>query len=157
MIYDGQQLARDYAACYADKTRILFIEKYFSTFNATKGKKTQFHCFPRQRAFLKALSENRNVVAIKPRQCGITTLSSAWAAAACAFASKDAPETILCVANKLEQAQEIIIKMLEAQLHHLEVHMEVWDVGLQWMHKCTQDITQDNIKMVLIYLILVLK
>jgi hypothetical protein len=111
MIYDGQQLARDYAACYADKTRILFIEKYFSTFNATKGKKTQFHCFPRQRAFLKALSENRNVVAIKPRQCGITTLSSAWAAAACAFASKDAPETILCVANKLEQAQEIIIKV----------------------------------------------
>lgn len=111
MIYDGQQLARDYAACYADKTRILFIEKYFSTFNATKGKKTQFHCFPRQRAFLKALSENRNVVAIKPRQCGITTLSSAWAAAACAFASKEAPETILCVANKLEQAQEIIIKV----------------------------------------------
>lgn len=111
MIYDRQQMAKDYAACYADKSRILFIEKYFSTFNATKGKKTQFHCFPRQRAFLKALSENRNVVAIKPRQCGITTLSSAWAAAACAFASKEAPETILCIANKLEQAQEIIIKV----------------------------------------------
>ena len=111
MIYDIQQMASDYAACYADKSRILFIEKYFSTFNATKGKKTQFHCFPRQRAFLKALSENRNVVAIKPRQCGITTLSSAWAAAQCAFAPKEAPETILCIANKLEQAQEIIIKV----------------------------------------------
>lgn len=111
MIYDRQQMAKDYAACYADKSRILFIEKYFSTFNATKGKKTQFHCFPRQKAFLKALSENRNVVAIKPRQCGITTLSSAWAAAQCAFAPKEAPETILCIANKLEQAQEIIIKV----------------------------------------------
>lgn len=111
MIYDRQQMAQDYAQCYADKSRILFIEKYFSTFNATKGKKTQFHCFPRQQAFLKALAENRNVVAIKPRQCGITTLSSAWAAAACAFASKEAPETILCIANKLEQAQEIIIKV----------------------------------------------
>lgn len=111
MLYNYKEMQADYARCYADKSRILFIEKYFSTFNATKGKKTQFHCFPRQRAFLKALSENRNVVAIKPRQCGITTLSSAWAAAACAFASKEAPETILCIANKLEQAQEIIIKV----------------------------------------------
>ena len=111
MIYDRQEMSRDYAMCYADKSRITFIEKYFSTFNATKGKKTQFHCFPRQRAFLKALAENRNVVAIKPRQCGITTLSSAWAAAQCAFASLEAPETVLCIANKLEQAQEIIIKV----------------------------------------------
>ena len=111
MIYDFAQMQRDYALCYADKSRIKFIETYLSTFNATKGKKTQFHCFPRQRAFLKALSENRNVVAIKPRQCGITTLSSAWVTGQCVFASKDAPETVLCIANKLEQAQEIIIKI----------------------------------------------
>ena len=111
MIYDRHEMAVEYATCYADKSRITFIEKYFSTFNAMKGKKTQFHCFPRQRAFLKALAENRNVVAVKPRQCGITTLSSAWAAAQCAFAPVDAPETILCIANKLEQAQEIIIKV----------------------------------------------
>lgn len=111
MIYNFNELQKDYALCYADKTRITFIEKYLSTFNAVKGKKTQFHCFPRQRAFLKALSENRNVVAIKPRQCGITTLSSAWATAQCVFASKDSPETVLCIANKLEQAQEIIIKI----------------------------------------------
>ena len=111
MIYDFRQLQRDYALCYSDKSRIRFIETYLSTFNATKGKKTQFHCFPRQRAFLKALAENRNVVAIKPRQCGITTLSSAWVTAQCVFASKDSPETVLCIANKLEQAQEIIIKI----------------------------------------------
>lgn len=111
MIYDFKELQREYALCYADKSRIRFIETFLSTFNATKGKKTQFHCFPRQRAFLKALSENRNVVAIKPRQCGITTLSSAWVTAQCVFASKDSPETVLCIANKLEQAQEIIIKI----------------------------------------------
>ena len=111
MIYDFNQLKKDYALAYADKSRIKFIETYLSTFNATKGKKTQFHCFPRQRAFLKALAENRNVVAIKPRQCGITTLSSAWVTGQCVFASKDAPETVLCIANKLEQAQEIIIKI----------------------------------------------
>ena len=111
MIYDFNQLRKDYALAYADKSRIKFIETYLSTFNATKGKKTQFHCFPRQRAFLKALAENRNVVAIKPRQCGITTLSSAWVTGQCVFASKEAPETVLCIANKLEQAQEIIIKI----------------------------------------------
>jgi hypothetical protein len=111
MIYDLKELQREYALCYADKSRIRFIESYFSTFNATKGKKTQFHCFPRQRAFLKALSENRNVIAIKPRQCGITTLSSAWAAAECAFSSKASPQTILCIANKLDQANEIILKV----------------------------------------------
>ena len=111
MVYDFKELQKDYALCYADKSRITFIEKYLSTFNAVKGKKTQFHCFPRQRAFLEALAENRNVVAIKPRQCGITTLSSAWVTAQCVFASKDSPETVLCIANKLEQAQEIIIKI----------------------------------------------
>ena len=111
MIYDVRQLQQNYALCYSDKSRIRFIETYLSTFNATKGKKTQFHCFPRQRAFLKALAENRNVVAIKPRQCGITTLSSAWVTAQCVFASKESPETVLCIANKLEQAQEIIIKI----------------------------------------------
>ena len=113
MIYDYVQLKKDYALCYADKSRIKFIETYLSTFNAIKGRKTQFHCFPRQKAFLKTLAENRNVVAIKPRQCGITTLSSAWVTAQCVFASKDAPETVLCIANKLEQALEIIIKIRE--------------------------------------------
>lgn len=111
MIYDFAKLKMDYAKCYADKSRISFIETYLSTFNAIKGKKTQFYCFPRQKAFLKALAENRNVVAIKPRQCGITTLSSAWVCGQCVFASKDSPETVLCIANKLEQAQEIIIKI----------------------------------------------
>lgn len=111
MIYDFKKLQSDYALAYADKSRITFIEQYLSTFDATKGKKTQFHCFPRQRAFLKALAENRNVVAIKPRQCGITTLSSAWVTAQCVFASKESPETVLCIANKLEQANELIIKI----------------------------------------------
>ena len=111
MIFDYKEAQREYALCYSDKSRIRFIEQYFSTFNASKGKKTQFQCFPRQRVFLQTLAENRNVVAIKPRQCGITTLSSAYVAAQCVFASKESPETVLCVANKLDQANEIIMKV----------------------------------------------
>ena len=108
---DMQEAALDYARGYADKSRIFFIEKYLYTFDATKGKKTPFMLFPRQRVFLETLASNRNVVSIKPRQCGITTLTSAWATAQCAYADPDAPETILCIGNKLDLAQQLITKI----------------------------------------------
>ena len=106
-----QEAALDYARGYADKSRIYFIEKYLYTFDATRGKKMPFMLFPRQRVFLETLATSRNVVSIKPRQCGITTLTSAWATAQCAFADKDAPETILCIGNKLDLAQQLITKI----------------------------------------------
>ena len=110
---DWNQATVDYAECYADKSRIKFIEKYLYTFDATRGKKMPFMLFPRQRVFLETLANNRNVVSIKPRQCGITTLTSAWATAQCAFAEHDAPETILCIGNKLDLAQQLITKIYE--------------------------------------------
>lgn len=111
MILDVNEMAAEYIKAEQDKSRIYFIEKYLSTFNASKGKKTPFKCFPRQKAFLRALATNKNVVAIKPRQCGITTLSSAYVCAQCTFASEDAPETILCVGNKLDLANQLITKI----------------------------------------------
>ena len=108
---DYNQMMTDYALCYADKSRITFIEKYLYTFNAMKGKKTPFLVFPRQRVFLNTLAVSKNVVSIKPRQCGITTLTSAWATGQCVFADKDAPETILCIGNKLDLAQQLITKI----------------------------------------------
>ena len=111
MILDVNEMAAEYIKAEQDKSRIYFIEKYLSTFNASKGKKTSFKCFPRQKAFLRALATNKNVVAIKPRQCGITTLSSAYVCAQCTFASEDAPETILCVGNKLDLANQLITKI----------------------------------------------
>lgn len=111
MIIDANEMAAEYIKSFQDKSRIYFIEKYLSTFNASKGKKTPFHCFPRQKVFLKTLANVRNIVSIKPRQCGITTLTSAWATAQCVFASEDAPETILCVGNKLDLANQLITKI----------------------------------------------
>lgn len=111
MILDVNEMAAEYIKAEQDKSRIYFIEKYLSTFNASKGKKTPFKCFPRQKAFLRALASNKNVVAIKPRQCGITTLSSAYVCAQCTFASEDAPETVLCVGNKLDLANQLITKI----------------------------------------------
>lgn len=108
---DMQQAMEDYIRGYQDKSRIYSIEKYLYTFNAMAGKKTPFRLFPRQRVFLETLATNRNVVSIKPRQCGITTLTSAWATFQCAYADPDAPETILCIGNKLDLAQQLITKI----------------------------------------------
>lgn len=69
MIIDMEKIAYEYAECYADKSRIKFIEKYFSTFNATAGRMTPFVLFPRQKVFLKSISENPASIAIKHRQC----------------------------------------------------------------------------------------
>lgn len=108
---DIEQAYKSYAECLQDKSRILFIERYFQTFNASVGRLTPFTLFPRQKAFLRALANNEAVIAIKHRQAGITTISAAWIAAQMALAAHDAPETVLCIANKLEQASEIVAKI----------------------------------------------
>lgn len=108
---DYQEIAAQYARSYADKTRIYFIEKYLSTFNASVGKQSAFTLFPRQKAFLKSLAENKASIAIKHRQAGITTVTSAWVAAQLVFASPKAPETVLCIGNKLDLSQQLIVKI----------------------------------------------
>ena len=110
---DLEQMAMDYATAYADKTRIYFIEKYLSTFNASAGRLTPFVLFPRQKVFLKSIAENPASIAIKHRQCGITTVSSAWVAAQMVFAAPDSPETILCIGNKLDLANQLVTKIRE--------------------------------------------
>lgn len=111
MVYDYEKMAKEYALSYKDKSRIYFIEKYLSTFDATVGKKKQFKLFPRQKVFLNTLAKNKNIISIKPRQCGITTLTSGWACAQCVFADENSPETILCIGNKLDLAQQLITKI----------------------------------------------
>lgn len=111
MILDQNEMAAEYIKGFEDKSRIYFIEHTLSTFDGTKGKKVPFMIFPRQKVFLKTIAKTRNIIAIKHRQCGITTISSAFVAAQCVFADENAPETVLCIANKLEQANQIIVKI----------------------------------------------
>lgn len=106
-----EQMSIEYAKGYSDKTRIYFIEKYLSTFNALEGKLTPFNLFPRQKAFLKSLAENKRSIAIKHRQAGITTITSAWITAQLVFAAPDSPETVLCLGNKLDLAQQLVTKI----------------------------------------------
>lgn len=101
----------EYLKCYQDKTRRYFIEHYLSTFNADERKEVPFHVFPRQYEFLKSLRDNSNTIAIKHRQAGITTVSAGWITGQCVFAPKDAPETVLCIGNKLDISQQLLEKM----------------------------------------------
>ncbi|MBP5457515.1 MAG: hypothetical protein J6Y37_13565 [Paludibacteraceae bacterium] len=97
----------EYAKCYKDKSRVYFIENFLHTFNAMERKEVPFKLFPRQKAFMSSCAEYNNTIVRKHRQSGVTTLSAAFACGQCVFTSKKSPETILCIANKLEQAQEL--------------------------------------------------
>ena len=86
----------EYIKCYKDKSRIYFIENYLSTFNAMERMDVPFKLFPRQKVYLESTVKYNNIVAIKPRQCGITTLSAAWIAGQCVFMKK-VHQKIYCV------------------------------------------------------------
>lgn len=105
-------IKNEYIKCYQDKSRNYFIENYLSTFNAMERKDVPFKTFPRQKVYLKSIAEYDNIISIKHRQCGITTLSAAWSCGQCVFMVKNSPETILCIANKLEQAEELANKIV---------------------------------------------
>lgn len=102
----------EYIKSYQDKTRIYFIENYLTTFNAMENKDTPFLLFPRQKVYLDAIVKYNNVISKKHRQCGITTVSAGWSCGQCVFAKKESPEIILCIANKLDQAEELTRKII---------------------------------------------
>lgn len=110
---DYDQIYLEYAKCYQDKSRVYFIEHYLSTFNADVRKTTPFLLFPRQKVFLKTVAEKQNTIAIKHRQCGITTISSAWVAGQFVFCDKESTETVLAIANKLDLSVQIVDKIRE--------------------------------------------
>lgn len=101
----------EYMRCYEDKTRIYFIEHFLSTYNADERKETPFRLFPRQKEFLRSIVDHQNTIAIKHRQAGITTVSSAWITGQCVFASKKKPETVLCIGNSLDISKQLLEKM----------------------------------------------
>ena len=110
---DYEQIQIDYARSLMDTSRVYFIEKYLSTFNASAGRSTPFTLFPRQKVFLQSIADNPASIAIKHRQCGITTVSSAYVCAQMVFATPETPETVLCIGNKLDLANQLVTKIRE--------------------------------------------
>lgn len=108
---DSNEMAQEYVKAYTDKSRIYFIEKYLSTFDGTEGRNVPFILFPRQRVYCEALGNDDKVITAKHRQCGISTTSCAWITGEITFARPDSPEIVLCIANKLDQAAELLVKI----------------------------------------------
>ena len=103
----------EYIKCYKDKTRQYFIENYLSTYNAIERKEVPFRLFPRQIELIRAFGVYNNIITIKPRQSGITTVASAFIAAQLVFASPSSPETVLCIGNKLDISQQLLEKIAD--------------------------------------------
>ena len=61
--------------------------------------------------YLNTIVKNSNVVTVKHRQCGITTVSSAWITGQLVFASKKSPETVLCIGNKKDISEQLVEKI----------------------------------------------
>lgn len=101
----------EFLRCATDKTRIYFIENYLSTFDADTRKEVVFKLFPKQKEFISSLCDNSNTIAIKYRQAGITTVTSAWVTGQIVFAKPNAPETVLCIGNKLDISQLLLEKL----------------------------------------------
>ena len=110
-MYDTQDITQQYIKAYSDKSRIYFIENYLSTFDGTEGRNVPFELFPRQKIYCETLAIDNKVISIKHRQCGISTTSSAWITGQLVFAKPDSPETVIAIANKLDQACEILSKI----------------------------------------------
>ena len=106
---DVQAIRKEYMKCISDTTRIYAIEHFLSTNNA--GSVSPFILFPRQKAFCHSLAEHKSTIAIKHRQAGITTVSAAWIACQILFADENSPETVLCIANKLDMAADMLGKI----------------------------------------------
>ncbi|MDE5830175.1 MAG: terminase family protein, partial [Clostridia bacterium] len=106
-----RQQYEEFIKCAQDKSRIYFIENYLSTFNADERKHVPFNLFPRQKVYLNTIVNSSNVVTVKHRQCGITTVSSGWITGQLVFASQKSPETVLCIGNKKDISEQLVEKI----------------------------------------------
>lgn len=102
----------EYIKCYQDKTRIYFIENYLSTFDAMEMSEVPFKLFPRQKVYLHSCAEKSETISIKCRQSGISTVTAGYVSGEITFAKKTSPEIVLCLANKKEQAEELVNKIV---------------------------------------------
>lgn len=103
----------EYLRCYKDKSRKYFIENYLSTYDASERKEVPFTLFPRQIELIESFNKYNNIITIKPRQSGITTVTSAYITGQLVFASPKSPETVLCIGNKLDISQQLLEKIAE--------------------------------------------
>ena len=106
---DQQQLIKEYAKCHQDTNYA--IKSYLETYDNTQSKYVPFILFPEQEMMLNNFDNYNDNIVKKYRQAGVSTATAAWVSKNLQFASKNRPEKILIIANKLDTASEFANKV----------------------------------------------
>ena len=106
---DKQELIKEYARCLQDTNYA--IKTYLETYDNTQSKYVPFDLFPEQEMMLKNFEKYNDNITKKYRQAGVSTATAAWVSKKLQFASKNKPEKILIIANKLDTASEFANKV----------------------------------------------
>ena len=104
-----EQLVIEYVKCMKDTPYAL--STYLQTYDNTVSKYVPLELFPDQITLLDDYENYNENIALKYRQAGVSTVTSAWVSKKLAFAKKEKPEKILIIANKLDTSIEMANKI----------------------------------------------
>ena len=109
MSLSKEQVLLEYAKCYNDTPYAL--KTYLQTYDNTQSKYVPLELFNDQISLVKDYDTSEENIALKYRQAGVSTVTSAWASKRLVFARKEKPEKILIIANKMDTAVEMANKV----------------------------------------------
>ena len=104
-----EQALLEYAKCINNTPYAL--KSYLQTYDNTQSKYVPLELFNDQVTLVRDYDECDENIALKYRQAGVSTVTSAWASKRLVFAKKEKPEKILIIANKMDTAVEMANKV----------------------------------------------
>ena len=78
------------------------LKTYLQTYDNTQSRYVPLELFPDQVNLVEDYENFNENIALKYRQAGVSTVTAAWASKRLVFASKQRPEKVLIIANKLD-------------------------------------------------------
>jgi hypothetical protein len=109
MSLSKEQILLEYAKCVKDTPYAL--KTYLQTYDNTQSKYVPLELFNDQVTLVNDYDSSEENIALKYRQAGVSTVTSAWASKRLVFARKEKPEKILIIANKMDTAVEMANKV----------------------------------------------
>jgi len=109
MALTKEKVLLEYARCVKDTSYAL--KTYLQTYDNTQSKYVPLELFPDQDHLINDYDTYEENIALKYRQAGVSTVTSAWISKKLITASKSKPEKILIIANKLDTSVEMASKI----------------------------------------------
>jgi len=109
MALSKEQAILEYAKCV--KNTPYALRTYLQTYDNTQSKYVPLDLFHDQIRLIEDYDNHEENIALKYRQAGASTITSAWVSKRLVFASKTKPEKILVIANKQDTSIEMANKI----------------------------------------------